>query len=299
MNHPTKAKLYLVGAPKAGSSALANLLAQHPQISMCRIKEPNFHCHDFQLPGPKTEQEYLSLFSITPQTKFMADASILYLYSRSAAAAIAEYAPQAHILMILRNPVEAMYSWHSQMVFTGNEPITDFEKAIDAESERKQGRLIPQIGTTKYCPELLFYGDIMRYYEQIERYFSLFARQKILILFYDDFKNNPILVYQKTLKFLGLDESFLPQSKNVNPSKVRRNLKLHYLLKKIFAEPARILLPAELRLNLINFLDQINSREARRLPMDPKLEKILKDKCMPDIIQLGNLLGRDLKHWCH
>ncbi len=46
MNFSSTPKFYLVGAPKAGSSALSNFLAQHPQITMCRIKEPNFHCID-------------------------------------------------------------------------------------------------------------------------------------------------------------------------------------------------------------------------------------------------------------
>ena len=154
-NVTPRPRFYFVGAPKAGTSALSLFLGQHPQIGMCRLKEPNFHCPDFDLPRAQTDEEYLKLFSLEVKAKILGDASVLYLYSKVAAARIREYASDARILMVLRNPVEAMYSWHSQMVFTANEPIGDFARALEAEEERKAGRKIPSAGNGARCPALL------------------------------------------------------------------------------------------------------------------------------------------------
>jgi hypothetical protein len=292
----TKPRLYLVGAPKAGSSALGHFLAQHPQISLCRIKEPNFHCRDLDMPGPKTEAEYLGLFDPTPETKFLMDGSILSLYSHTAAASIAQYVDNAKILMILRNPVEAMYSWHGQMVFTANEPIQNFAAALDAEADRKQGQRLPSAGVSSCCPQLLFYRDMMRYAEQLQRYRDVFVPEQIHVVLYDDFKADPATVYRKILDFLELEE-FHPEFNPINPPKVRRNWRLHLWLKRLFAAPTRALLSAEFRLRLINWLDRINSKPQGREALAPELAAQLKAQCRPDIIKLGAMLNRDLTHW--
>ncbi len=296
MNQKSRPSFYLVGAPKAGTSALAALLDQHPQISMCKIKESNFHCHDLDLPKPKSEKEYLSLFSVTPDTKILADASILSLYSHQSAQSIAEYVSHPKILMILRNPIDAMYSWYSQMAFVRNEPLPNFQAALDAESERKKGRLIPTYGAVKSCPQLLFYRDIMRYADQIERYFSVFSREQILILTYDDFKADLTAFYSEIIDFIDLDP-FTPQSQKVNANKERRMPGLHSFLKKTLAEPAKALLPSKLRSDLLMLMDKINSREVQRPQLDESLKASLKAECLPDIIGLEKIIEQDLSHW--
>lgn len=264
---------------------------------MCWIKEPNFHCQDLDMPGPKTEAEYLGLFEPTSATRLLADASILSLYSREAPTCIAAYVEDPRIVMMLRNPVEAMYAWHGQMVFTANEPLHEFSDALAAESDRKEGRRIPRSGTSSRCPQLLYYREIMRYADQLQRYRDTFPPKSIHVALYDDFKADPLAVYAQILGFLDLDP-FVPELKVVNPPKVRRNWQLHYWLKKLFAAPARALLPAKLRLRLIVRLDQANSRPEKRQPLDPQLEQRLKLECRPDVLRLGQMLDRDLSHWC-
>lgn len=293
MSAVRRPQLFLVGAPKAGTSALANLLARHPQIGMCKVKEPNYFNRDLDLPRPVSESEYLSLFPQTPETELLADASILYLYSRTAAEAIAAYAPDARILVMLRDPVDAMHAWHSQMVFTANEPIRDFREALDAEALRVQGRSLPGAGVSQRCPELLFYRDVMRYAEQLERYLGVFDAGQIHVVAYDDFAASPRSVFAGVVDFLGLDRGFEPEWRVVNPNKVRRSWALHYGLKKVFARPVRALLPLRARLALIKLLDRVNSRQEARAGLDPALRAALREECRPDVERLGELLGRD------
>lgn len=292
----TRPQLYLVGVPKAGTSALGKFLAEHPQICLFEGKESNYHCRDFNLPRPETEQDYLSLFSVTDETKILADATVINFYSQQAATEIANYTPDARIIVVLRNPVEAMYSWHSEMVFSGNEPL-DFEGAIKAEEQRKSGQLLPQTTTIARCPQLLFYRDIYSYSQQLQRYFDRFDRDRVLILFYDDFKSSPESVYQKILDFLELDRSFVPQFRKVNSPKARRNLRLHQWLKKYFAVPARLLLSYKLRAKLLRQYDKLNSQKVQRSSLDEKFVSELKAECKPDLLLLEQMLERKLTDW--
>lgn len=289
--------VFFAGAPKSGSSALSAFLAQHPAISVSRVKEPNFLCPDLDLPRPANEAEYLGLFEVGPETRLLVDASILYLYSRVAAERIAEYAPDARVLVMLRHPVDAMHSWHGQMVYTGNEPIVDFEAALAAETPRRRGAQRPEFGTSARCPELLQYRAVMRYGEQLERLFRHIPRERVRVVLHDDFRSDPGSVYAALLAFLGLTPGFQPAEREVNPSQARRSPGLHRGLKRLFAAPARRVLPLRLRLRLIEGLDRITSVERPRSPLDPGLRQRLVEECAPDVERLAALLGRSLAQW--
>lgn len=81
-------ELYIIGAPKCGSTALARYLSEHPNISFSKPKEPHLFATD--LPKQRlvdTAPEYLELF---PPSKakptIRAEGSVWYLYSREAVA---------------------------------------------------------------------------------------------------------------------------------------------------------------------------------------------------------------------
>jgi len=288
---------FLAGAPKSGSSALANFLAQHPEACVSRIKEPNFLCPDLDLPGPRSEEEYLALFETTPRTRVLVDASILYLYSRRAAEAIRDYASDPRVVVVLRDPVAAMASWHGQMVFTANEPIRDFAEALEAEADRKAGRRLPTAGTTARSPSLLFYREVMRFGAQVEHFQRVLGRGRLHVLLQEDLRDEPARTYRGVCEFLGLDPGFAPDFRPVNESRERRSWRAHYVAKQLFAPAARRLLPARLRLRLIDAVDRVNSRPSERPPLDPALEERLRAGCRPDVERLEALLGRDLSRW--
>ena len=232
---PPRPSVFFAGAPKSGSSALSLFLAQHPEISIARVKEPNFLCPDLDLPRPHSEEEYLDLFEVCAETRVLLDASILYLYSLTAAAEIVRYAPDARILLMLRDPVEAMHSWHGQMVYTANEPLQDFAAALAAEAPRRDGAQLPDYGTSARCPQLLQYRAVMRYAEQLERLFEHIRRERVHVVLHDDFRSDPEEVLRGVLAFLGLETDFSPEQREVNPSKVRRSPGLHRGLKRLLA----------------------------------------------------------------
>src|SRR2546425_7448423 len=94
--------------------------------------------------------------------------------------------PRARILIMLRNPVEVMYSYHSTNLAEGFETIPDFEKALVAEEKRRRGLRVPAVNSG--ILENLFYRDVVRYARQVEKYLHAFEAENVLVLIYDDFK---------------------------------------------------------------------------------------------------------------
>lgn len=127
----------IIGAAKAGTTSLYHYLAQHPQIYMSPIKEPNFfaleeRCVDFRGPGDHlyikqfsvTELErYRSLFQGVTHEQAVGEASPLYLYSPVAPARSHRYVPEMKLIAILRHPVDRAYSAFLHLLRDEREPI--------------------------------------------------------------------------------------------------------------------------------------------------------------------------------
>ena len=102
-------------------------LDKHPEIFMAPGREPNFFGTDFYSSmQARDEQTYLSLFATAINEKRVGEKSAGYLYSKRAAAEIKEFQPSASIIIMLRNPVEMVYSLHNLRFNTGVEDLDDF-----------------------------------------------------------------------------------------------------------------------------------------------------------------------------
>jgi len=290
---------FIVGAPKSGTTALYEYLRQHPDVFMSDPKEPNYFGADLE--RRRTPRigldEYLSYFAAAGDAKRIGEASVRYLHSRTAASEIAEFAPHARAIIMLRDPVEMMYAMHGELVYIGAEDITDFAAALRAEEDRRQGRRIPP-GANK--PAALQYRDSARFAEQVDRYFAALGRDRVLVLIYDDFRDDTPGTYRRVLEFLGVDPSFVPNMAVVNPSKQPRSR----LLTRLISSPpgwvrriAAAVLPPRQRKRLFRRALALNSRTAPRQPLDPQLRARLRAEFAPEVRRLGELIGRDLSAW--
>ena len=181
-----KPNFFIVGAAKSGTTALYEYLKKHPNIFMPK-KELYYFGKDFTFREAHTPLEYYMSFfeAIPPNAKQIGEASVWYLYSKTAAVEIKEFQPKAKIIIMLREPTEMLYSLHSQQLYSGNEDIEGFEMALQAEFARKKGQqLPPYIG----CPyEALHYSEVPRYYEQVKRYIDVFGKENVHIILFNDF----------------------------------------------------------------------------------------------------------------
>jgi len=290
---------FIVGAPKCATTAFNRYLGQHPQIFIPARKELHYFGSDLKfLKGRTSRGEYLAQFASVRLEKRVGEASVWYLYSRRAAAEIKAFAPRAQIIILLRNPADMLYSLHSQFLYESNENILDIRRALAAERDRKQGRRIPP---NIYFLEGLFYRDVARYCEQVERYLHLFGSENVLVICYDDFKRNTRAVYRETLRFLHVDEEFEPRFEVLNGNKEVRNHRFQFFLNN--PPPAvlglsRLLIPTRLRHLLVDGLKRLNSRKAGRKPLSDDLRRQLEYEFEDEVCRLGRLLDRDLSHWC-
>ncbi len=299
--------LFLVGAAKSGTTALATYLGEHPDVFMAPW-ELNYFGTDLSFftatgaPSRLRLAHYLSTFSSHAGERYRGDHSVFYLYSEQAAEEIRAFAPDARIVVMLRNPVDQMHSQHSEMLYQGDEDIRDFGQALAAEEDRALGRRIPP-GCRK--PFALQYRAVARYHDQVERYFSTFGRERVCVVVYDDLARDTSATHRRVLDFLGVDADHEPEFRVVNPNKAVRSALLRDVLKTTapgssptFRRIGRLMVRSDgARSRLRRWLQVANTREGPRPDMDPVLRSRLQDELADDVGALESLLDRDLGAW--
>lgn len=303
-----KPNLFLVGQSKSGTTALHNFLAQHPDIYMSDPKEPRFFCMDLRQESYTfhrkkisyfsfwDEREYLKLFSNSKKEKIVGEASPHYLYSKVAAEKIYTFNPNAKIIMILRNPVDFIYSLHSHYVWIGYENAKDIKTALSIEKARRMGKNIP---SRIYCPSALYYSERVKYYEQVNRFYDLFDNSNIKVIIFEDFKKNNHKVYKDILEFLCVDTCFVPEFTMINVNRKPRNYCLNILLEnRLLVAAMKSVFPLRYRSSLGKVRGRVLWKKGPRPPMDPLLEEALMRAYRPEVIKIGKLLNVDLeKKW--
>jgi sulfotransferase family protein len=303
---------FIVGHAKSGTTALYEMLRRHPQIYMPEAKEPWYLASDMQprfqprragMP-PQTLEEYLSLFAAAAPSQRVGEASSSYLWSQTAASRIAELQPAARIIAVLREPASFLRSLHLQLLQTHVEVQRDLRKALGLEAARREGRRIPR---RSHRPQLLRYSEYVRYVEQLRRYHSVFAREQVLVLIYDDFRADNEGTVRGVLRFLEVDDSLAIESREANPTVLIRSHQLDDLvhsvsvgrspLTRMVKSGVKAITPSALRRDALRLTI---SRIVHRTPdpVDDRLMLELRRRFEPEVVALSEYLGRDLvKLW--
>jgi hypothetical protein len=311
--HPPRARLpdfFIVGHPKSGTTALYDALLRHPQIYMPANKEPWFFSSELSLrepprpPGtgwtPHTLDEYLSMFAAADADQCVGEASVPYLWSRTAARRIAEAQPDARIVAILREPTSFLRSLHMQFVQTYIEPETDLRKALELEPARREGRHIPP---NSYWPGATLYSDHVRYVEQLRRYRDVFAAEQVLVLIYDDFRRDNETTVRRVLRFLDVNDTAPIAVRQVNPTVGVRARRVHGLTHAIATGrgPAARVVRGSVTALAPSWLSRERALALRdRIfftappPVDEQLMHELRRRYKSEVIALSDYLDRDL-----
>jgi hypothetical protein len=297
MNRPN---LFIVGAPKSGTTAAYTYLKAHPEIFMSPTKELYYFGDDLHRFHSQRlcEPEYLSFFEGVRNEKWLGEASVSYLVSKLAAQEIHRFEPSARIIIMLRNPVEMMYAMHSQNLSVGKESEVDFSKALLLETARKQGK---GILSKDSVADLLFYKELAHYYAQVRRYLEVFGGDNVHIIIFDDFKRDVAGVYKGMLRFLDVEETFQPAKfEIINSNKRRRNERLRQVMVNpdVVATARRLIPSRVVRQRIASKLMFLIVKQEPRSPLDLPLRHQLQQELLPDVEQLSKLLDRDLTHWC-
>jgi hypothetical protein len=295
---------FFIGHPRSGSGLLDSYLKGHPDIFMAR-KEMHYFGEDLGYHRPRRSLEnYLNHFKEASTERRVGEASTWTLISQDAAAEIASFDSRAQVILTLREPVSWLHSLHSHLVFSGDEPIARFEDALAAEADRVAGHGTPE-QTIPRCA--LHYRGLVRYAEQVERFWSALGRDRVLVLLLDEMKADPEGTYDRVLQFLGLPLEFpgraevldaSQRSKNQNRSVRSRRLRdfiAHPSRRRILegVDPA----PVPGWGMTIRLMRRANIRYESRASMSPETRTKLSRELRPRVNELEELLNREIP-WC-
>jgi len=284
------------------------MLRSHPQIFMPELKAPRFLAQDLHpsaqmppdSPMPGTMAEYLELFAPGQAGQRVGEASESYLTSRVAAAEIAQLAPDARIVAILREPASFLRSLHLQYIESQVESENDLRRALALEDARRRGQSIPR---QAYWPRVLLYSEHVRYAEQLRRYHAVLPREQVLVLIYDDFRADNAGTMRQVLRFLGVDETAPLALLSANPTVRVRSPRLHELMHDVavgrgplarYAKaPLKALAPRRLRRGALR---AARSRVVYAPPRPAEERTIaeLRSRYKQEVVELSEYLGRDL-----
>lgn len=290
----------VIGAARAGTTALHAFLRQHPEIFMPTHKEPNFFAYEGQTlacAGPGADYinnsvvdltTYSDLFAAAPATVKCGEASPLYLYSETAPARIKHHIPNAKLIVILRNPIEQAYSHFMYATKQCIETEADFDRALLLEDERFAQGWQPLFG----------YSAFPRYGEQLARYFDLFPRDQFLIRRYEDYQAEPARLLAEIFDFVGVDPAFSPETgEKINAGGIPKNQAFQDFLMKSnpITKAIGLVVPQQTRLKIRDWLASRNMNVPDE--MSAGARATLLDRLSGDIKALENLLDWDLSDW--
>ncbi|WP_067563880.1 sulfotransferase family protein [Halofilum ochraceum] len=219
----------IVGAPKCGTTALAQYLGEHPDIYVTSPKEPHFFlCEKDRHRKITTLAHYRAILEKGHNCIVSGEASVWYLFSDHAREEIFRYNPFAKIIILVREPAEFVASLHAQLVFGGYEADPELERAWERERKRKAG--IPANTIEEIPGWRTRYRELIRMREYAVRYVERFGDENVLILNYEALVADAGSVYRKTLEFLDIEDNGREDFPPVNVRKAHRSRVLGRLL---------------------------------------------------------------------
>jgi hypothetical protein len=284
----------VIGAAKAGTTALYWYFGDHPDVFMSPVKETNFFAYGRDVRGqllygdPEHHQfpvrslpEYEKLFAEAGGADAVGEASPIYLECPQAAARIRQLLPTVKIICGLRHPVDRAYSDYLMYL-------------------RSRGRTLDPVhdlsAAAPWTRPDSHWMRISRYYEQLLRYYNAFSREQIHIFLFDDLKRNPLRVMQELYRLVGVNPGFVPDF--ATPHNVG-GMPASRLLEGVLTSRAlRSAVAPWIPKRAANWVRRLRTRNMRQAPPLPaELRQELVHRFRDDITMTSDLIGLSLQHW--
>jgi hypothetical protein len=284
----------VVGAAKAGTTALYWYLADHPQVFMSRVKETNYFAfgldddgrllygdpelHHFPI---RTLDAYQRSFEGADGARAVGEASPIYLECPQSATRIRDAIPDARIICGLRDPIDRAYSDYLMYLRSRG-------RRFDPARE-----LTPSAAWARPDSHWM---QISLYHEALRRYFDAFRRERIFVFLFDDLKADQAGVVRDIYRFLGADDGFVPDFRT--PHNVG-GMPASMLMERVFTNDSlRRAVDPWIPKRAADWARRARTRNLRHAPRLPtELAKELREWFRDDIGKTAELVGRDLNLW--
>ena len=269
--------LIVVGVPKAGTGSMFAYLSQHPDICPGDLKEIGYfnHFNPLRHRGPVPPPEtYARHFTGWQDERYAFEATPTYSYGgRPVIEAIRDTLDRPRILLVLRNPVNRLWSAYTFQRELGNLPgVASFEDYVAACRRRRRDG-------TDLVPGDHLHGLYIGYYvDYVPLWLDAFG-DEIRVIFTEQLTHDPVGVMGGVFDWLGIDVDvattmdLAPRNRTNHPRSVRA-ARLAYSVKRTTERRGRI--PARLRDPLRRIYQRANSGRAPEA-MAPELRRELEE----------------------
>lgn len=288
----------VIGAPKSGTTSLYNYLKQHPDIYLPDQKELHYFAYknlkeNSNGPGDKkflthvcsTRQEYKKHYLSVNTESAIGEVSPSYLYYSDVSDRIFSELGHVKIIILLRNPVQKAYSQYIHLVSEKRETLLFYDALMAEQSRIDSGWL-----------DIWRYAESTLYTERINKFISVFGKDKVKILLFDELVSRPDEFMRDLFEFLQVDNNFYcDTTRSFNQSRIPKLKILHDLMKRPNSVKTVIkkIVPETIRFTVLEALMNLNTR--KKPVMNSRSREYLREYFSADVKNLQQLLGRDLQ----
>ncbi len=213
-----KIDLMIVGAQKAGTTALKEFLGEHPDIQTHHQIEFDYFV------SPQKYQSFDKCYNncFNDKNKFSIAKNASLYHNESAIKNLYNHNPSCKIVFIIREPVSRAISSYNMAKFNGwyNGDPSDFSDVIKS---GKQDNSVYRV--------FLNLGLYDLHFKALSKYFD---NHNIYVYLYDDLKDNPQFVCSDIFKKIGVDSKFLPSvQKKYNVTKKQKSKWLSLIILRL------------------------------------------------------------------
>ncbi len=278
-NHPDPGdplpSFIYIGADKAGSSWLFDVMQWHPSIYVTPAKDTYFFDRHYE----RGIDWYRSQFSGAKGQEVIAEICHDYLYSEAAAERMYRDIPEAKLMVTLREPAERARSAYLYLRTFGISRTT-FEVAL------------------REHEELISHGC---YGTALKAYLGRFPRKQIHACLFDDLKSDPQRFAKRLFEFLEVPVRELPEElcRPVRQASAARNSLVAGSLRKSAAFVRSRGFPSVVgRVKSNKYLHRVLFRSLRRddvEALDPRTEETLRQTFAEEVREAAGLTGLPLE----
>ena len=258
----------VIGASKAGTTSIYHWLARHPEVGVPYVKDTFFFNDDITA---ETVAAYRALFGDTTGRRAVGEVTPSYLDDLEAPRRIRAYAPDAKVVISLREPVSRLYSTAQMNVRLGT--------ASDLVEETLRLSREPRFRTAP----------------RIEAVLDSVPREQVLALRFDDLAADPARTAARVFEFVGVDPTVDVSAAPVhNPGGLPRSDRLHRAIEWKPLRRLRRFTPGW-AFDLLDSARRANLRPVDAL--DDALARQLRSTFRDDVRRTAALLDLDLSAW--
>ncbi|GAB4191205.1 MAG: sulfotransferase [Phycisphaeraceae bacterium] len=292
----------IVGAPKAATTSLLRYIAQHPDVTTHTQREFAYFFSDREYDQGPTYCVNKYLPDACSSNRRIVTKHVFTMYRQTAIDRLHQHNPQAHVIVLLRDPVQRAYSsyWYSRR--RGWDPAKTFVKSVDWELHQSGYSLEDDEGWLMDRDRMHLRVGV--YHPCIRRLYDTFGRERVHVMLTDDLATNPGEVCRRVFEVLDVDATFKPDlTREHNPAAAPRSQAAAQAVARVLKSQnpikraLRRVLPHRLARTLRHGVLRLNEKPFTPPPLSDVMRRRLAEWYAPHNQALSELIDRDLSHW--